>query len=105
MYGVSSEQHTAQAQQGEHLLGNQDLVVLNFGFGVRQHDRGVRGEGAQCPSHILLGQIVEAALQGLVTTDIWPGSADANRPRACWRKACSGTSRSSVGRDIILDRQ
>jgi hypothetical protein len=65
MQGVSSEQHTAQTQRGDHLLGSRDLVALDVDFGVRQQDRGIRGEGAQRLGRLLVVEVVEATLQGL----------------------------------------
>ena len=46
MQSVGSEQHTAQAQLGDHLLGSRNFIALDVDFGVRQQDRGIRGEGA-----------------------------------------------------------
>ena len=65
MQGVGREQHTAQAQLGDHLLGSRDFIALDVDFGVRQQDRGLRGEGAQRLGRLLVVEMVEAALQGL----------------------------------------
>jgi hypothetical protein len=65
MQGVGSEQHTAQAQLGDHLLGSRNFIALDVDFGVRQQDRAIRGEGAQRLGRLLVVEMVEAALQGL----------------------------------------
>jgi hypothetical protein len=64
MQGIGGEQHAGQAQLGDHLLGGGDLVALDVDLAVRQQDRGVRGEGAQCLGCLAVIEMVEAALQG-----------------------------------------
>src|SRR4051794_21128857 len=65
MEGVGGEQHAGQAQLLDHPLRRRDLVALDHDFAVRQQDRRLRSEGAQRLSRRAVGEVVEAALQGL----------------------------------------
>src|SRR3954453_8635428 len=65
MEGVGGEQRAGQAQLLDHPLRRRDLVALDVDFTVRQQDRRLRGEGAQRLGRLAVGEVVEAALQGL----------------------------------------
>src|SRR3954468_16729488 len=65
MQSVDGEQDAGQAQLGDHPLGGRDLVALDVDFAVRQQDRRLRGESAQHLRRLAVGEVVEAALQGL----------------------------------------
>jgi len=91
--GVGGEQHAGQTQLGDHPLRRRDLVALDVDFAVRQQDRRLGGEGAQRLGRLAVGEVVEAALQGLAVEchDRHP-SRFGSRPSACRRNACSRAS-------------
>jgi hypothetical protein len=98
MHGIGGEQHAGQAQLGDHLLGGGDLVALDVDLAVRQQDRGVRGEGAQCLGCLAVIEMVEAALQGFAVK-----RHDRHLPRR-GRQQAAGVLAKSVFQGVAVER-
>jgi hypothetical protein len=100
MQGVGGEQHAGQAQLGDHLLGSGDLVALDVDLAVRQQDRRLRGEGAECLGRFAVGEVVEAALQGLAVE-----CHDWHPARFCRRQQAPGVPAKGVFQGVAVNRR